>query len=98
MKEYTARHYVRDDKGILHTPGEIFDAEYEDAAEERLLRLGAVIASGAYEEAAEPVQRVFEEQTVQDTAEADEADDVSGMIDVMEGITEAKTAKRGRKK
>lgn len=93
MKEYTALHYVHDDKGTLHTPGEIFEAQYDEAAEKRLLLLGAVSLNAAEKAAAEVA---VEEETVVDT-DADDADDVSEMIDVMEGISEKKTAKRGKK-
>ena len=91
MKEYTAVHYVHDHHGSLHTPGEVFEAEYDDAAEERLLRLGAVIVSE--DQVSSNVRdEVIEDEEIDETVEFDE----SIVIDVMEGITEK--PKRGRKK
>ena len=97
MKEYIALHYVHDHKGTLHTPGEIFESAYEAAAEERLLRLHAVALSNEKDQTDDYALPEFNDDAENETLEADETDDVSGMIDVMEGISATKTAKRGKR-
>ena len=96
MKEYLALHHVQDPAGARYTPGEIFEAEYSDAAEERLIRLGAICVNGA--NAQDDI--VFEDQPmetdeIEEEIEPEEVMTEAPMIDVMEGVTVKK--KRGRK-